>query len=181
MIPPRGTVPPLSECVCDVKKLYSNTRRSLDALSCPQRGRDTGRWIYFSRPVVYSSLSVVAAVLYLQEEVCVCVSAFPCLAVAVNRSSASVRLMYSSADAESCSTYTARCVRDWITLPVWYRGARQHRVCVCRLNRRKHRDASRWRCRICRNSGCVWLLETVQQSFVRRERQARLFCSLAKG
>lgn len=49
VIPPCGTIPPslflicIAECmcVCDVKKLYSNRQRSLDALSRPQGGGET--------------------------------------------------------------------------------------------------------------------------------------------
>lgn len=114
---------------CDVKKLYSNRRCSLDALSHPLGDRKReGRWIYFSSSVVYLSLSVVAAAHYRR---CVCACACVCLAVAVNRSPARIRLMYSGIGAEHCSAQMLLGVHDWIIFLHRDIDSESATTCVC--------------------------------------------------
>lgn len=73
---------------------------------------EKGWWIYFSRSVVYLSLSAVAAAHHRRS--CVCVSVCLCvfvsvflhLAAALNWSSARFWLMYGGEDVERCYTYS---------------------------------------------------------------------------
>ena len=83
-----------------------------------KRASEGGRWIYFSRSVVYLGLSVVAAVHYGRRCVCLCVCVCVCVCLVFGSSCkselASTRLMYNSKDAEGRSTHTHTVVCPWL-------------------------------------------------------------------
>ena len=111
-------------CVCDVKKLYSNRQRSLDALSRPRGGREKeserGREVDLFFQVCCLFGLICGGRCTLRKEVCVfmcvCVCVCVCLVFGSSCKSelASTRLMYNSKDAEGRSTHTHTVVCPWL-------------------------------------------------------------------